>query len=151
MKIRYIVGDLTSIPNGILVNGCNATGNMGKGAALQIFKKWPKVYEQYVQGLHDGSLALGGIQYTNVRKNLNVVNAIFHKGDSVHAVNHDALYSCFVKLFTKDKTFSVSIPKIGAGVSADHFAVVLDDITYAAKNTNWKGFLDIYSLDYDYF
>ena len=46
--IEYIKKDLTTITHGVIGQGVNCQGKMGKGVAKDIRNKWPIVYSQYL-------------------------------------------------------------------------------------------------------
>lgn len=153
MKIRHIVGDLLSVTSGMIVHGCNEEGKMGKGVALSIRKKYESVYYYLMLKATDG-LCIGNVQYVRVDHNLRIVNAIIQRayGDVHHKryVDYEAVYACFLKIFNRakiEKVFTISIPKIGAGLGGGDFGKVLDKIKNAAADTKYEGSLNIYTLE----
>ena len=46
--MNYINQDITTIAEGVLLNGVNCQKAMGSGVALAYLKKWPQVKEVYM-------------------------------------------------------------------------------------------------------
>ena len=67
MRPVTVTGDLLESPMRIIGHQVSMAGVMGAGIALQIRRKWPEVYTDYMRGVKDGSLVLGGILTTDVR------------------------------------------------------------------------------------
>ena len=154
MKIRHIVGDLLSVTSGMIVHGCNEEGKMGKGVALSIRKKYESVYYYYLMLKATEGLCIGNVQYVRVDHNLRIVNAIIQRayghGRHERYVDYEAVYACFLKIFNRakiEKVFTISIPKIGAGLGGGDFGKVLDKIKNAAVDTKYEGSLNIYTLE----
>lgn len=59
--IDYIQRDITETQCPILIHGCNAQGKMGAGVALAIRRKWPAVFESYINHLKNNDFPLGTV------------------------------------------------------------------------------------------
>ncbi|MDQ3694599.1 MAG: macro domain-containing protein [Chloroflexota bacterium] len=57
--IKVLTGDLLKSPAQTLVNTVNCVGVMGKGIALEFKKRYPAMYEDYVQRCQRGEVRLG--------------------------------------------------------------------------------------------
>ena len=77
MSIKIISGDiLTNLPSNKEVYICqqvNCRGVMGAGLALKIRRKWPVVYQQYME-IPAWKEFLGSYQKVRVEPNIHVVN-----------------------------------------------------------------------------
>ena len=77
MSIKIISGDiLTNLPTNKEVYICqqvNCRGVMGAGLALKIRRKWPVVYQQYME-IPAWKEFLGSYQKVRVEPNIHVVN-----------------------------------------------------------------------------
>lgn len=61
--IKTVIGNIFSQNFDLLVHQTNTQGKMGKGFALQVRKKYPEIYEAYMNDYKSGNLALG---YTGI-------------------------------------------------------------------------------------
>lgn len=61
MIIEHI-GDLLNVTKGIIVQGCNCQGVMGKGVAKSIKDKWPHIHMMYRSWYTTMGLRLGMVQ-----------------------------------------------------------------------------------------
>ena len=66
MSIKIIDGDLFSTDAKIIVHQVNCMGKMGSGVALQVKKKFPHVYEEYLKVCNENML--GKIQLVPIDK-----------------------------------------------------------------------------------
>jgi O-acetyl-ADP-ribose deacetylase (regulator of RNase III) len=58
--IRFVAGDLLAARDlDAIAHGCNCSGAMGKGIALEIRKRWPEMYEAYRERCRRGEFRLG--------------------------------------------------------------------------------------------
>jgi len=82
--LKTIKQDILEVKSGIITQQCNCKGAMGAGIALAIKKKWPVVYEQYIEKYKEqyirkhtpntGGWVPGDIQFVRVTPNLLVCN-----------------------------------------------------------------------------
>jgi len=71
---KVINGNILNIAQGIICHQVNCKGVMGAGIALQIRRKWPKVYADYREAYMKGLIFLGNITTTEVSPGLFVAN-----------------------------------------------------------------------------
>ncbi len=132
-------GDILSVDEGIIVQGCNAQGVMGSGIARAIRSKYPEVYEEYVLAIqgapNDKKVLLGSANVVKIqsKKNLHVVNGItqeYYGNDGRKYVSYAAIYSVFAQVYmmAKSKGLPVHYPMIGAGLGGGDWAVISEII-----------------------
>lgn len=69
-----MIGDIFNIHSGIICHQVNCRGIMGAGLALNIRKKYPKVYDDYMAAYKAGHLDLGNIVITPVGERLYIAS-----------------------------------------------------------------------------
>lgn len=127
--INYIQGDLFDTPNGIIAHGCNCKGVMGSGVARIVRDKYPKAYNAYIERYEYDDLWLGEIQAVLQDDGKYIVNCMTQNGfmprDICHA-DYEAIEKCMwrLKKFAMEKSLSVAIPKIGAGLAGGDWAII---------------------------
>lgn len=57
--IELIKGNLFDANVNALAHGCNCSGQMGKGIALEFARRWPRMYEEYREICWDGQIQPG--------------------------------------------------------------------------------------------
>lgn len=57
--LRVVSGDLLSAPERVIAQGCNCRGAMGRGIALGMRRRYPKMYELYRTLCHRGEFRPG--------------------------------------------------------------------------------------------
>jgi O-acetyl-ADP-ribose deacetylase (regulator of RNase III) len=150
MKINYTKGDLLSVTSGLIVHGCNAQGVMGSGVALAVRQKYPKAYNDYRTAIFENFLGLGEVQFVKVSEDLFVCNAVtqeFYGRDNKVYVSYEAIRSVFQVVFSLvTEEYTVSIPKIGAGLGGGSWEKILQIIKEQAKEQGYNGVLTVYEL-----
>lgn len=142
-------GDILSVNEGIIVQGCNAQGVMGSGLAKAIREKYPEVYEGYKiafeDALFDRRALLGSAQAVQIKskKNLYVVNGItqeFYGKDGRKYVSYSAIQAVFaqVAIMAKSKQLEVHYPMIGAGLGGGDWAVISEIIDTVFQDSGIK-------------
>ena len=134
--IKSINGNLLK-SRGIIVQGCNAQGQMGAGVAKQIRAQWPEVYEQYRARFESHGLEVGSIDYLFVDNNERViVNAItqeFYGNDGKIYVAYDGVKLAFEEInelvhseeYAKSGLpMTVNFPLIGCGLAGGDWNIV---------------------------
>jgi O-acetyl-ADP-ribose deacetylase (regulator of RNase III) len=124
-------GNALDIKKGVIIHGCNSHGIMGSGIALEIKKRWPKVFDIYLQKWQEvrsngqPHLPLGSFTWAQVDENKYIVNAITQKDMGRDPkrlyVNYEALENAFASLLTSElseqiKLYGVHFPLIGCGL-----------------------------------
>lgn len=146
-------GDILSVSEGIIVQGCNAQGVMGSGLAKAIRDKYPEVYEEYKIALADAppdrKVLLGSAHVVQIKtqKKLLVVNGItqeFYGKDGRKYVSYAAIQSVFaqVAIMAKGKQLEIHYPMIGAGLGGGDWSVIseiIDNVLdqHDVKRTLW--------------
>lgn len=98
-------------------HGCNCTGAMGKGIAVQFKEKYPKMYLEYNKLCKDGQFSLGDI-LTYKHENEIIFNLGTQKTWRTKA-NIFAIENSLNKMLLYASTNNISkiaLPKIGAGL-----------------------------------
>lgn len=142
MEIIEHKGDLLSVPQGVLVHGCNCQGVMGGGVAKLIRDRWPNVYEAYRKQMVASKLRLGDVNFvasasffgTPVEKHVHVLTQQLPRGLIVANamtqfefgrdpqrvyVSYDALHAAMarVALVAREAGLDVHFPLIGCGLA----------------------------------
>lgn len=142
-------GDILSVNEGIIVQGCNAQGVMGSGLAKAIREKYPEVYEEYKIAFEDASsdrrALVGSAQAVQIKSknNLYVVNGItqeFYGKDGRKYVSYSAIQAVFaqVAIMAKSKQLEVHYPMIGAGLGGGDWAVISEIIDTVFQDSGIK-------------
>ena len=125
--IKYIKGDLFTTTTNIIAHGCNCKGGFGSGIAGIISKIHPEVKTAYLQKFQSEGWNLGEIQVVKVsgKPYQYIVNCAtqLNYGSpraGVVYVNYDAVRHVMKELLkiSIENNFTISIPKIGAGLAA---------------------------------
>lgn len=127
--IKYIEGDVLAAPiarTTVLMHVCNNQYVMGAGIALQIAKKWPRVYEMYK--LHK-TLELGTCQWVTADKDLVVVNMIAQTlewVDNKPPLSYEALQNCLSEIaeVARHDDLVVRAPKIGSYLAGGEWKII---------------------------
>lgn len=67
-------GDILDTKKGVIVHQANCQGVMGAGLALQIIRKWPQVFADYLKRYVNYGLLLGDVVVTEVEQDLYVAS-----------------------------------------------------------------------------
>lgn len=126
--MKIIEKDILTVTEGIIGHQVNCKGVMGCGLALQIKRKYPKVFQQYKS--HLNYAGLGKIQIIKISDRLFVANLFsqddFGNKDKIYT-DYTALKKCFTKLneFAQRSDLDVYLPyKIGCGYGKGDWIVV---------------------------
>lgn len=143
-------GDIFEQSSGIIVHQVNCRGVMGAGIALEIRKRYPKVFSAYsraCQSALPGEL-LGKVQVVHVTPTLYIAN-LFAQDEfsrTTPCTNYSAFRSCFSKIeqYAAERNLPVHIPyKIGCGLAGGKWEECLDILgeifgDSPAQATIWK-------------
>lgn len=123
--MRILNGDILSERRGIIVHQVNCQRVMGAGLALQIRKKWPRHYEDYMSRFPH----LGGLVITQVNSELYIIG--------VYGQDRYGKFSCYtdysalekglksVRKFADEECLPVYIPYgIGCGLAGGEWSKV---------------------------
>lgn len=148
MSIKIISGDiLTNLPSNKEVYICqqvNCRGVMGAGLALKIRRKWPVVYQQYME-IPAWKEFLGSYQKVRVEPNIHVVNLFGQNnyGLGERQTNY-AAFATALFTFMRDCSkiapeATIRIPSsIGCGLAGGDWDTVFSLIAEAAEAWNAK-------------
>ena len=154
MSIKIISGDiLTNLPSNKEVYICqqvNCRGVMGAGLALKIRRKWPVVYQQYME-IPAWKEFLGSYQKVRVEPNIHVVNLFGQNnyGLGERQTNY-AAFATALFTFMRDCSkiapeASIRIPSsIGCGLAGGDWDTVFSLIAEAAEA--WNANVEIWVL-----
>lgn len=144
--LRYEQKDITTVTEGIILQGCNAQGVMGSGVAKAIRDKWPGVFAEYKRACDQcvvKSDLLGAcILYDVTDLPVCIVNAItqeFYGKDGKVYANKNAidtaiLTTCLVAGGESTGSVNIYLPKIGCGLGGLNWDLDIKPIveSYAA-------------------
>lgn len=71
--MKIVNADILTVTEGLILQGCNASGGFGSGIAGQIRKRFPKVYEQFLK-MPTGQGSLGKLQVVYIADDLYIGN-----------------------------------------------------------------------------
>lgn len=133
--VLYKTGDLFDYFSGktILVHGCNAQHVMGGGIALQVRRKFPQAYYDYMA---TPKLVLGDVIFTDVGESEMVVaNAItqefFGNDHNKRYASTDAIYKSLLRVRRVYGRHQVIMPEIGCGLgglSMDEVKPIIESV-----------------------
>lgn len=135
--MEYIIKDVTDVALGIIAHGVNCQHAMGSGVAGAIKKKWPIVYEKFMEA-PKGKTMLGTVDLIAVTTDdsLFVANCYtqnFYGYGGGRYADPEAVAKCLYTVFrlADGLTLPVYMPKIGCGLGGlDWEADVLPSINY---------------------
>lgn len=155
--VKILKGDLLESDCQYIAHGVNCQGAMNSGIAGQIRKKWPKVYDAYMQRFAEyefiRSDLLGQIQHVNV-KDGDIDKVVFNvftqysygRDPSVRYVNYAAVYRGLseVAKFVSDHgldnrwhgyaSVPIGIPWIGCGLANGEKSIVREILEMIEKS-----------------
>jgi O-acetyl-ADP-ribose deacetylase (regulator of RNase III) len=146
-QMKEIGGNILD-KTGIICHQVNCQGKMGAGLALQIKRKWPIVYKEYLKALDTGLLYLGEIQFVRVSPKIIVCNmaAQDRYGRDKRYTDYGAFAHCLLELrqrYQKHLPLPVCFPHgIGcanAGGDWEVISALIEDIIPEAYIVNFKG------------
>lgn len=126
----------------VICHGCNNKGKFGKGFALILANKYPKVRQRYWDWYKKGyyNVYFGGFQphpdyrpripfqlgeiqpvWVDLDRRIRVVNMITQDGvygyDNPRPFRYDALEQCLSQVRDEFSSYSIHMPKIGTGLA----------------------------------
>lgn len=152
MIIKEIKANLLYAPQEHIGHGVNCQGVMGSGVAKTLYKKWPRVKEQYLEFCkiytshgYSKEALLGEIQavalYPTFGRNSYIWNMFtqynYGTGNQKYLLD-SALIDCFAALVQKDIK-EIAIPKIGCGLAGGNWEEVKELINQVTGR-----YLDVY-------
>lgn len=151
--IDFVNNNLLDATENIIVHQVNCQGVMGSGIALQIKKKWPQVYTDYIKRFAgerwENKSLLGSISATQIGERKYVVNLysqLNYGGGMGRYTNYEAIYTALENLAAHAKSlkYSVAIPyRLGSDRGGANW-----DIIYKMIEVLFKGIdVTIYKLE----
>jgi len=120
--IEYITKNITTVEEGIILQGVNTSGAMGSGIALAIMRKWPFVYESYKEnGTGKHLLGLTEFYMRSEHPKLVIANGytqINYGSDGKRYADPHAVAKCTNAAVEYAEAFDLPVymPKIGCGL-----------------------------------
>ena len=144
-QINAIKGNLLDIERGIICHQVNCLGKMGAGLALAIRRKYPTVYQAYIDAYKNRKLKLGRVLFVEVAPSLIVANLCGQHGYGSRGLytNYSAIQECFSKVgkYAKKRQLPIYIPLgIGCGLAGGSWSVIYEFIENIIPEANiiWK-------------
>lgn len=123
--MKIVTGNILTVKCGIICHQVNCKKVAGSGLALQIRKKWPKWYDDFIST--DGNL--GDVKIFEIDDNLKIANvyAQYNYGrDKIHT-DYSSLEKCFIFLNILNE--KIYIPYgIGCGLGGGDWNIVYEII-----------------------
>lgn len=152
MIVEFINCNLLDANENIIVHQVNCQGVMGSGIALQIKKKWPSVYKDYIKnfvgdGWENVSM-LGRISATQIGERKYVVNLYsqLKYGSNRRHTDYEAIYTALESLAAHaySLNYSVAIPyKLGSDRGGANWEIIYKMIEVLFKDIK----VTIYKLE----
>ena len=153
VTIKFVNGDLLEATENLILHQVNAQGKFGSGIALQVKKKWNKVYQSY-KALCDTNLdsnLMGIAQAVAVGERKAVVNLFgqkYYGYNGQRYTDYEALYKALESAseMARQYNLSVAIPsKLGSERGGADWNIVYAMIESVFKNHTQP--IVIYYLD----
>ena len=137
--MKIIEGNILDVKDGFICHQVNCRGKMGAGIALQIRRRWPQVYDDYISAHRKGLLFLGNVTTTQVGQNLFVANLCGQDryGRDKQYTNYEALAVCFNLLIAAQIPIKrqIYLPyKMGCVNAGGDWKIVADMIEHYLPN-----------------
>ena len=141
--MKVINKDILSVTEGMIVHQVNCMGVMGAGLALDIKRKWRKVFYQYKQYVENCSGAeLGDVQFVQITDSIYVCNLFsqkyYGKDKGMLYTNYEAMEKGFKTINERSKELKlpIYIPfKIGCGLGNGDWTKVYSLISKYIPNS----------------
>lgn len=118
-NVSFEYGDITSVEDGMIIQGVNCQGAMGSGVARAILNVYPQVYSQYMSTFRTVRPGVGYVDYVLVSDNVVVANCYtqeYFGGDGKRYADLDAVVKCLEQTFEKCSEFDIPLhtPRIAS-------------------------------------
>ena len=144
--IKYFKGDVLTSDADVILHQVNCKGVMGAGLALQIKKKYPKVFSDYCllcSHASPSSSLLGSVLFVPVRTDQSIGNLFAQDGFASYGIGlycltqYDKLRECMKIINERYKGKTVALPhKLGCGLAGGNWDIVLEIIKEELKDCN---------------
>ena len=144
--MKTVIGDITTVQSGIILQQVNCQGVMNSGVAKAIRNKYPEVYNQYKNFCNKTTpdKLLGEIQFIRVTDDIAVVNLFSQLNygyDKSQFTDYEALDLCLEKLaiaVERSPKPKIHHPKIGAGLGGGDWNIIKKTIEkHLGETTLW--------------
>jgi O-acetyl-ADP-ribose deacetylase (regulator of RNase III) len=134
--VYMVKGNVFESGANIIAHGCNTKGGFGSGVAGAMAEKYPAARNAYISKYKMEGWKLGDVQFVLASKSLVVANCATQNSymprGRCHA-NYSAIRTCMEKVrdFAKDHSYTIAIPKIGAGLAGgdwNKIKTILDEV-----------------------
>jgi len=135
-------GNILNVKHGIICHQVNCMGKMGAGLALDIRKKWPVVYNDYIEAFKEGKLFLGNVIISNITDSHLYVASLC--GQYYYGYNRRTKYTVYtairsslkkIKKISTNKGLTVYIPKnMGCGLADGNWSIIYKIINEEISN-----------------
>jgi O-acetyl-ADP-ribose deacetylase (regulator of RNase III) len=151
--VKYVVGDLFGTKANVIAHGVNCRGAFGSGIAGQIRKRYPEVYDAYIDKYRSKKgWKLGDVQYVVVTDHI-IANCATQDNYGTDKINVDylAVKDCLMKLgqHCSDTNLSLALPRIGAGLAGGNWTTIKNIIENVFNKLYPKVDVTVYSLEND--
>jgi len=121
--------DILIVKQGIICHQVNCRGKMGAGIALSIRKKWPIVYNEYINAFKKGELSLGNVILSKINSHLYVANLCgqYYYGRKGKYTEYIAIRTClkYINKISWNKGLTIYIPKnMGCGLAGGDWSII---------------------------
>lgn len=134
--------DILYLNMGIICHQVNCRGVMGKGLALDLRKRYPKVYSDYLAAYKAGHLQLGNVVMSKIKKGLYVASIC---GQTNYGANKKKMYTDYraleyglnkVEKFSNDNSLRpIYVPHgIGCGLANGDWKIVEKIVHNSSRN-----------------
>lgn len=128
--IHYKKGDILQATEDVIAHGCNCVGGFGSGVAGQIAKKWPDVRNAYLRQHNSHGWDLGFVQFIDIGSKIiaNCATQDEYMPRGVRHADYKAIETAMTRVrdYAEHNSFSIAIPKIGAGLAGGDWKVIED-------------------------
>lgn len=138
--MNIIKKDITTVTEGVLINGVNCQQVMGSGVAKAYFTKWPQVREQYlIWGKNQ--VKLGKFDHVRIEQDkLYVANCWtqeYFGADGKMYADRDAILHSVTKAatFAKEKGLEIYTPWVGCGLGGLEQAIIKETLEVIERFT----------------
>lgn len=141
--IKYINGDLFDTDCDIIMHGVNCKGGFGSGVAATVRNLYPKARHYYLDKFDTEGWKLGEVQFVPQWNNKVIANCATQDNylprGECH-VDYVAVSACMEKVlaFAKENSYTIAMPKIGAGLAGGDWTIIEKVINSTIGDTEVK-------------
>ncbi len=126
MPLAEVAGNLFDMGLPALGHGCNCTGAMGAGIALQFRKRWPEMYEEYRQFCGEGTALPGDVYPYEAEDGLLIFNMLTQPvpGPTATLDHIESALRRSIDMCVEEGIKELGIPRVGAGLGGLKWSIV---------------------------